>query len=148
MFMNEMEDLERTFQRIRDLPPGERNRYGVLLATCWRETTRPPATWRTRTTGPLSRVRWPMLKKTRAGRYRPLDEVFDELREELRERHGVRRGHLCEEIDERVGAFPDRPIEGDWPYPWIGSLSRRHLREGPAERSDRLGRRHHSRHHP
>ena len=26
---------------------------------------------------------------------------------------------LCEEIDERVKAFLDRPIEGDWPYLWI-----------------------------
>jgi hypothetical protein len=26
---------------------------------------------------------------------------------------------LCAEIDERVGAFLDRPIEGDWPYLWI-----------------------------
>ncbi len=26
---------------------------------------------------------------------------------------------LCEEIDERVTAFLDRPIEGDWPYLWI-----------------------------
>lgn len=26
---------------------------------------------------------------------------------------------LCEEIDERVKAFIDRPIEGDWPYLWI-----------------------------
>jgi putative transposase len=26
---------------------------------------------------------------------------------------------LCEEIDERVGEFLDRPIEGDWPYLWI-----------------------------
>jgi len=26
---------------------------------------------------------------------------------------------LCEEIDERVQAFPGRPIEGDWPYLWI-----------------------------
>ena len=23
---------------------------------------------------------------------------------------------LCAEIDERVGAFLNRPIEGDWPY--------------------------------
>ena len=23
---------------------------------------------------------------------------------------------LCQEIDERVGAFLDRPIEGEWPY--------------------------------
>jgi transposase-like protein len=26
---------------------------------------------------------------------------------------------LCQEIDERVGAFLSRPIEGDWPYLWI-----------------------------
>jgi putative transposase len=26
---------------------------------------------------------------------------------------------LCSEIDERVGAFLGRPIEGDWPYLWI-----------------------------
>ena len=26
---------------------------------------------------------------------------------------------LCEEIDERVHAFLQRPIEGDWPYLWI-----------------------------
>ncbi|MBW7057965.1 transposase, partial [Paracoccus bogoriensis] len=25
---------------------------------------------------------------------------------------------LCEEIDERVDAFLNRPIEGDWPYLW------------------------------
>ena len=26
---------------------------------------------------------------------------------------------LCAEIDQRVGACLDRPIEGDWPYLWI-----------------------------
>jgi transposase-like protein len=26
---------------------------------------------------------------------------------------------LCQEIDERVAAFLDRPIEGEWPYHWI-----------------------------
>ena len=26
---------------------------------------------------------------------------------------------LCSELDERVGAFLNRPIEGDWPYLWI-----------------------------
>jgi transposase-like protein len=26
---------------------------------------------------------------------------------------------LCEEIDEKVNAFLERPIEGDWPYLWI-----------------------------
>lgn len=26
---------------------------------------------------------------------------------------------VCEEIDERVTAFLDRPVEGDWPYLWI-----------------------------
>jgi putative transposase len=28
---------------------------------------------------------------------------------------------LCEEINERVKAFPERPIEGDWPHLWIGA---------------------------
>src|SRR5210317_2233004 len=26
---------------------------------------------------------------------------------------------LCQEIDERVKAFLERPIEGDWPYLWL-----------------------------
>ncbi len=26
---------------------------------------------------------------------------------------------LCAEIDERVNAFLDRPIEGEWPYLWL-----------------------------
>ncbi len=26
---------------------------------------------------------------------------------------------LCAAIDQRVRAFLDRPIEGDWPYLWI-----------------------------
>jgi len=26
---------------------------------------------------------------------------------------------LCGDIDERVGAFLNRPLEGDWPYLWI-----------------------------
>ena len=26
---------------------------------------------------------------------------------------------LCEEVDSRVKAFLDRPIEGDWPYVWL-----------------------------
>ena len=26
---------------------------------------------------------------------------------------------LCEEIDGRVKAFLDRPLEGDWPYLWL-----------------------------
>lgn len=26
---------------------------------------------------------------------------------------------LCKDIDERVGAFLDRPLDGDWPYLWL-----------------------------
>ncbi len=26
---------------------------------------------------------------------------------------------LCVEIDERVDAFLDRPLEGEWPYLWL-----------------------------
>jgi putative transposase len=29
---------------------------------------------------------------------------------------------LCQEIDERVKTFLDRPLEGDWPYLWIDAL--------------------------
>ena len=60
---------------------------------------------------------------------------------------------LCEEIDGKVKAFLDRPIEGDWRSPLSlgpmarqGSpLDRRHLPQGQARRPDRLGRRHHRR---
>jgi putative transposase len=31
---------------------------------------------------------------------------------------------LCEEIDERVTAFLERPLEGDWPYLRIDATSR------------------------
>ena len=36
---------------------------------------------------------------------------------------------LCEEIDERVQAFLDRPIEGEWPYLWIDATYLK-VREG------------------
>jgi len=41
---------------------------------------------------------------------------------------------LCTEIDERVHAFLDRPIEGDWPY----LVDRCDLREVAGSREDRL----------
>lgn len=31
----------------------------------------------------------------------------------------IQVSRLCGELDERVGAFLNRPIEGDWPYLWI-----------------------------
>jgi transposase-like protein len=34
---------------------------------------------------------------------------------------------LCEEIDQRVKAFLDRPIKGDWPYLWIDAEVREQL---------------------
>jgi len=36
---------------------------------------------------------------------------------------------LCKEIDERVNAFLDRPIEGDWPYLWLDATYLK-VREG------------------
>ncbi len=37
---------------------------------------------------------------------------------------------LCGEIDTRVGAFLDRPIEGDWPYLWIDATYVKTRQEG------------------
>ena len=36
---------------------------------------------------------------------------------------------LCKEIDERVGAFLDRPLSGEWPYLWLDATYLRQ-REG------------------
>jgi transposase-like protein len=36
---------------------------------------------------------------------------------------------LCKEIDERVRAFLDRPLEGDWPYLWLDATYLK-VREG------------------
>ena len=50
---------------------------------------------------------------------------------------------LCEEIDEQVKAFLDRPIEGDWPYLWLDATYVKVRRERPHRlgRRDRRGRR-------
>jgi hypothetical protein len=34
-------------------------------------------------------------------------------------RLGRRAGKLCKDIDQRVNALLDRPIDGDWPYLWL-----------------------------
>ena len=36
---------------------------------------------------------------------------------------------LCKEIDERVGAFLERPLEGEWPYLWLDATYLK-VREG------------------
>ena len=53
-------------------------------------------------------------------------------------RHSAVKGDiwLSEEIDERVHAFLDRPIEGDWPYLWIVATYVKVRQNG----ADRLGR--------
>ena len=43
---------------------------------------------------------------------------------------------LCKDIDERVTAFLERPIEGEWPYLWLDA----HLSESARGRPHRLGR--------
>src|SRR5215203_5479644 len=40
-----------------------------------------------------------------------------------------RVSRLCKEIDERVNAFLDRPLEGEWPYLWLDATYLR-VREG------------------
>jgi transposase-like protein len=32
---------------------------------------------------------------------------------------------LCAEIDDKIAAFLDRPLEGEWPYLWLDASSRR-----------------------
>src|SRR3984957_7997185 len=36
---------------------------------------------------------------------------------------------LCKDIDERVNAFLDRPLEGEWPYLWLDATYLK-VREG------------------
>jgi transposase-like protein len=45
---------------------------------------------------------------------------------------------LCEEIDQRVKAFLDRPIEGDWPYLWIDATYVKVRQAGASSRSPSL----------
>ncbi len=37
---------------------------------------------------------------------------------------------FCEEIDEKVKAFLERPIEGEWPYLWIDATYLKVRRRG------------------
>jgi transposase-like protein len=42
---------------------------------------------------------------------------------------------LCEEIDERVQAFLNRPLEGNWPYLWLDATYAKSARPGALSRS-------------
>ena len=42
---------------------------------------------------------------------------------------------LCEEIDGKVKAFLERPIEGDWPYLWIDATVKVRRRTAASSRS-------------
>ena len=48
---------------------------------------------------------------------------------------------LCKDIDERVNAFLDRPLEGEWPYLWLDATYLKVARGRP----DRVRRRHNRR---
>ena len=51
---------------------------------------------------------------------------------------------LCKEIDERVKAFLERPLEGDWPYLWLDAtyLKVRGRTHRLGRRDNRCGRQH------
>ncbi len=38
---------------------------------------------------------------------------------------------MCEELDEKVNAFPERPIEDDWPYLWADTTYVKVRHNGP-----------------
>ena len=37
---------------------------------------------------------------------------------------------LCKDIDDRVGAFPNRPLTGDWPHVWFDATERKVRQNG------------------
>ena len=41
---------------------------------------------------------------------------------------------LCKDIDERVGAFLDRPLTGDWPYLWLDATYLKQREGGASSR--------------
>jgi hypothetical protein len=45
---------------------------------------------------------------------------------------------LCKDLDERVNAFLDRPLDGEWPYMWLDAtyLSCRRRATASSRRSD------------
>ena len=52
---------------------------------------------------------------------------------------GISKSHvskLCKEIDERVGVFLKRPLEGEWPYLWLDATYLK-VRKWPASRNRR-----------
>jgi putative transposase len=47
---------------------------------------------------------------------------------------GISKGQVsrwCEEIDDKIAAFLDRPLEGDWPYLWLDATYVRCRTGGP-----------------
>ena len=56
---------------------------------------------------PISTGSRPALSRIRCGRWG------------WRVRRRARSRRFCEEIDERVQAFQNRPLDGDWPFLWL-----------------------------
>jgi transposase-like protein len=42
---------------------------------------------------------------------------------------------LCKDIDDRVGAFLDRPLTGEWPYLWLDATYLKQREGGVAQGS-------------
>src|SRR5438445_8607227 len=45
---------------------------------------------------------------------------------------------LCSEIDGKIAAFLDRPLEGEWPYIWLDATYVKARRDGRIERDLRF----------
>jgi putative transposase len=82
-----------------------------------------------------ARSRTPWLGLVTAGSTRRVDELVQAMGLSGISKSTVSK--LCKDIDERVGAFLDRPLSGEWPYLWLDATYLRQREAGASSRSRR-----------